>query len=161
MEKTKNQNTDPLQENLETEMPKPSEFYNVLLLGNVGIGKTTLLLNYIDEKVHYQTKPTLGTDFKVKSVEHQGENVSLKIYDTAGLERYSSMISTEIKRANTVIVCYAINDRASFENLPVWFEKIRDHDSGIRIILVGNKLDLASDSRRVTYQEGKEFSEKF
>ena len=61
-----------------------------------------------------------------------------------------------------MIVCYAINDRASFENLPTWFEKIKDHGSeDVQIILVGNKLDLAPDSRVVsTEEEEEDFAKK-
>ena len=104
-------------------------------------------------------KCTIGVDFLMKSVEVKGKKVKLQLWDTAGQEKYKSMVSSYYRGANVALVVFDITSRSSFESLPLWIENYyKNGPEQKNIILIGNKKDMA-DQRQVTQEEAEEFSE--
>ena len=65
--------------------------FKVVLIGNSGVGKSSLLLRWSDDYFNDATQPTIGVDFKIKSVEVESKNVKLQVWDTAGQERFKTI----------------------------------------------------------------------
>ncbi len=135
----------------------------VILLGNTTVGKTSLIIKYIKNEFSFNYLQTLGLDFKQKIFKMKnGKDIRLRIFDTAGQERFKSVSFSFIKKANGIILLYDIGNKNSFEALDSWMESIKDNaDKKIPIILVGNKCDINDEKRKVTFEEGEKKGKEF
>lgn len=105
--------------------------------------------------------PTIGVDFKIRTIDVDGKTIKLQIWDTAGQERFKTITSSYYKGAHGIIVTYDITDRESFTAVQTWMGEVEKHASdNISRILVGNKCDL-EDQRAVSFEEGQELAEHF
>lgn len=105
--------------------------------------------------------PTIGVDFKIKTIEVDGKTIKLQIWDTAGQERFKTITSSYYKGAHGIIVTYDLTDRDSFAKVSEWMTEVDKHaQENISRILVGNKKDL-EDKREIPYQEAKELADNF
>ena len=132
--------------------------FKLLLIGNSSVGKSSLLVRFVDDVWEENFVPTIGVDFKLKTLDVNGKKVKLQIWDTAGQERFKNITASYYRGGNGVLVVYDITDRDSFENLNSWLIEIEKNASkNVYKLLIGNKSDL-EDKRKVTYQEGKDFA---
>ena len=105
--------------------------------------------------------PTIGVDFKIRTIEVDGKQIKLQIWDTAGQERFKTITSSYYKGAHGIIVTYDLTDRDTFAKVSEWMTEVDKHaQENISRILVGNKKDL-EERREVPYQEGKELADNF
>ena len=105
--------------------------------------------------------PTIGVDFKIRTIDVDGKTIKLQIWDTSGQERFKTITSSYYKGAHGIIVTYDITDRDSFAKVSEWMSEVDKHaNENISRILVGNKKDL-EDKREVPYSEGKELGDHF
>ena len=126
--------------------------FNVCLIGDASVGKTSLLTQFCDGSFHFRTQSTIGVDYRVVSMPEQKTN--LQIWDTAGQENFRSITRSYYRSSVAAIVVYDITSRKSFEKISSWLQELRENaHNKIAIFLVGNKLDLAKQ-REVTYEEG-------
>ena len=135
----------------------------LIVLGNTSVGKSSFILKYIEDKFVLNYIATLGMDFKQKKLKlKNGQEVRLRIYDTAGQERFKSVAVSFIKKAEGVILIYDIGNKATFESLEEWIKNIKESGKeNLPIILVGNKCDLPPEKRQVELIEGKDKAEEF
>ena len=141
--------------------PSNNYQFKIILLGESGVGKTSILSCYMEEKFKSDRPCTINADFKIKSLKiDQSTSVKLTIWDTAGQERYKSLTKHYFKDAHGIILIYDVADRRSFEGLGTWLEEIKNNmlKDEVSIILVGNKIDLPF--RNVTKEEGESFANK-
>ena len=139
------------------------EDIKVITLGNSAVGKTSFLMKYTDNSFTLTYTATLGIDFKQKKIKlKDGRDVRLRIFDTAGQERYKSVSASFIKKADGVILIYDIGDLESFEAVDNWIKSIREiGKDNLPIILVGNKCDLSDDKRMISLKEGQDKADEF
>ena len=139
------------------------EDIKVITLGNSAVGKTSFLMKYIDNSFTLTYTTTLGIDFKQKKIKlKDGRDVRLRIFDTAGQERYKSVSASFIKKADGVILIYDIGEKDSFEAVENWIKSIREIGKDkLPIILVGNKCDLSDDKRMISLKEGQDKANEF
>ena len=117
--------------------------FKVLLIGNSGVGKSSLLLRFADDVFNDNFMPTIGVDFKIRTVDVDQKTIKLQIWDTAGQERFKTITSSYYKGAHGIIVTYDITDRESFSKVSEWMREVDKHaQENISRILVGNKKDL-------------------
>ena len=134
--------------------------FKVLLLGNSDVGKSSLLLRFVDSVWNESFVPTIGVDFKVKTIEIGDKKVKMQIWDTAGQERFRNVVSTYFRGSNGILLIYDITSRDSFKNLESWLIEIEKHASdNVLKILIGNKNDLEND-RVISVEEGKNFANR-
>ena len=135
----------------------------LIVLGNTSVGKSSFILKYIEDKFVLNYMATLGMDFKHKKLKSKnGQEIRLRIYDTAGQERFKSVAVSFIKKAEGVILIYDIGNKATFESLEEWIKNIKESGKeNLPIILVGNKCDLPPEKRQVELIEGKDKAEEF
>ena len=133
--------------------------FKLLLIGNSSVGKSSLLFRFVENVWDDSFVPTIGVDFKLKTLEVNGKKVKLQIWDTAGQERSKNITASYYRGGNGVLVVYDITERESFDNLTSWLIEIeKNANKNVYKLLIGNKCDL-EDKRKVTYQEGKDFAE--
>jgi len=85
----------------------------------------------------------VGIDFVTKNVFLEDKTIRLIMWDTAGSERFKSLIPTYLKNAHAIILTFDITNRTSFQSLPIWMNEIKDKiPENTFIIVTGNKLDL-------------------
>ena len=85
-----------------------------LVIGDSGVGKTSLLVRYCDECFQNEHLSTIGVDFKSKSIEIDGSSINLNIWDTAGQEKFRNITKSFYKGAHGIVVVYSIADPTSF-----------------------------------------------
>ena len=145
-------------------MATPQDYdylFKVLLIGNSSVGKSSLLLRFVDNQWSDLFVPTIGVDFKIRTMEIDNKNVKLQIWDTAGQERFKNITASYYRGAHGIFVVYDISDTESFKNINNWLIEIeKNANKNVYKILVGNKCDL-EDKRTVSYQQGKELAETY
>ncbi|CAK9313400.1 unnamed protein product [Citrullus colocynthis] len=135
--------------------------FKILLIGDSGVGKSSILLSYISNFVH-DLSPTIGVDFKIKMVTVGGKRLKLTIWDTAGQERFGTLTSSYYRGAHGIILVYDVTRRETFTNLmDVWAKEVELYLTNRECIkiLVGNKVDRGSE-RAVTTEEGMEVAKE-
>ncbi len=136
--------------------------YKILLLGDMAVGKTSIIQMYTKNKVPQNHITTIGIDYATKTQRlNNGTEISFQIWDTAGQERFNSLTNKLYKSAQGLILVYDITSLKSFENINKWLETIKnENNKNVKVILVGNKIDL-ENKREVNYNQIKEFSENY
>ena len=135
----------------------------IVTLGNTSVGKSSFIIKYIDNRFTYNYTATLGLDFKQKKIKlKDGKDVRLRIFDTAGQERFRSVSVSFIKKADGIILIYDISNRETFNSIGEWIKNIREIGKELLpVVLVGNKCDLPEEERKVTSIEGEEKADQF
>ena len=141
----------------------PEYKFKVLMLGDSGVGKTSLTRRFVQDEFSTSYMHTIGIDFLEKIIEistNESEKVKVKlqIWDTAGQERFRSLIRPYYRGASGVVLVYDVTDESTFEHLKQWLVSINENISDCQVvhkIIVGNKLDLADEGhRRVNKERG-------
>lgn len=145
-------------------MSTPQDYdylFKVLLIGNSSVGKSSLLLRFVDNAWSDLFVPTIGVDFKIKTMTIDSKNVKLQIWDTAGQERFKNITASYYRGAHGILVVYDITDMESFKNINNWLIEIeKNANKNVYKILIGNKCDL-EEKRTVSTQQGKELAETY
>jgi Ras-related protein Rab-22 len=121
------------------------ESFKVVLVGESGVGKTSIITKFIDETFQEDQQSTTGGTFSTKSVICDGGKIlKFEIWDTAGQERYRALTKMFYKDANAAIMVYDITRKDSFEELKnYWSEQIKESSpEGIILVIAANKSDL-------------------
>eukprot|EP00339_Tiarina_fusa_P020028 CAMPEP_0117031036 /NCGR_PEP_ID=MMETSP0472-20121206/22354_1 /TAXON_ID=693140 ORGANISM="Tiarina fusus, Strain LIS" /NCGR_SAMPLE_ID=MMETSP0472 /ASSEMBLY_ACC=CAM_ASM_000603 /LENGTH=199 /DNA_ID=CAMNT_0004739279 /DNA_START=7 /DNA_END=606 /DNA_ORIENTATION=- len=131
----------------------------ILLIGDAGVGKSSLLLRFADDTYTDAYVSTIGVDFKIKTMEIDGKTLKLQIWDTAGQERFRTITSSYYRGAHGIIVVYSVTEKGSFDNMKQWLGEIdRYACENVKKLIVGNVIDLEAKVQ-VTHDEGKQFAE--
>jgi len=125
--------------------------FKLLIIGDSGVGKSSLLVRFADNQFSGNYITTIGVDFKIRTIELNGERVKLQIWDTAGQERFRTITSTYYRGTHGVIVVYDVASGDSFANVKRWLHEINQNCDDVNRILVGNKCD--DPDRRVVLKE--------
>ena len=129
------------------------------IIGDSKTGKTSIINRYLGQEFSIDMISNIGID-KQEEIRKMkdGNEMKIIIWDTAGQERFHSISSGTIKNSQGIIVCFALNDKNSFDNVLTWLQDVREISSKIPIVLFGNKCDLIEE-RKVTNKEAKEFAD--
>lgn len=140
-------------------MSTKSFIYKLCVVGDGGVGKTSMVLRYTEDAFKENYLMTIGSNFSTKSVdikEHPEINVKLQIWDLAGQKHFSFVRPPFYRGATGIIYVFDLTRRSSFANLPSWKEEVEKVIGEKTSILIGNKLDLANQGEReVGEQDGK------
>ena len=137
-----------------------SEVIKLIIIGSVSVGKTSLLLRYATGKFQSITKSTSTASFISKIKEVNGKLYEIKLWDTAGQEKYRSLTKIFIKDAKMALLVYAIDDENSFKDLDMWLNIVKDiNNEDITLGIEANKADLY-EKAKVTDEQGKKYAEK-
>lgn len=130
------------------------------MIGDSGVGKTALVLKFVDDTVKHGKLSTIGIDYKTKMLWMRGKRVKLQVWDTAGQERFQTITQQYYRSAMGILMVYDVTSEASFQNISRWNEQISKHaDKDVQRVLVGNKAD--AEDIAVAVGRGQELAEKY
>ena len=135
-----------------------SKVLKILIAGEGGVGKTTMLHRYIKGKFIDGLHMTIGVEFFLKELEIEGEKVMLQIWDFGGQERFRFLLKNYVRGAKGALLMFDLTRPVTLENLGQWVEICRDENPELSIIFLGTKLDLfnlitVKDEFALTYKE--------
>jgi Ras-related protein Rab-8A len=117
----------------------------------VGVGKSCLLLRFCDNSFTPSFITTIGIDFKIRTMELDGQRVKLQIWDTAGQERFRTITTAYYRGAMGILLVYDVTDERSFLNVANWIRNVEQYASpNVNKILLGNKCDMEDKRVRIS-----------
>jgi Ras-related protein Rab-1A len=132
--------------------------FKLLLIGNSSVGKTSILLRYVDDAFNTDFQTTIGVDFKLAELTRNDKLIKLQLWDTAGQDRFRNIVASYYRGANGIILVYDITNAESFHNIPKWMEESSSYlTQSVPKLLIGNKADLSSQ-RQVSTADAQEFA---
>ena len=133
--------------------------FKIIIIGDTHVGKSNVLLRFSEDIFQDSFQPTIGVDFKIKSIVFENTPIKLQLWDTAGQERFRNITNSYYKGAHGIILVYDITNHSSFQNLDLWLDEVEKHGaSNLTKILIGNKCDL-EEMRQVEKQEAQKKAE--
>ncbi len=133
--------------------------HKVILAGDGGVGKSTLVRRICDGEFAALRRMTIGVDFQVKRLRVLERDIKLVLWDMGGQDRFASMRPGFYRGGRAVGLVYDLTNRASFDNLPLWLKEVGANLPQVPIVLVGNKRDLAGETgRAVSHEEAVAFA---
>ena len=118
----------------------------ILLIGDTGVGKSSLIARYAQGEFSQGLIGTAGIDHKEMNIEHMSKGIKLRLWDTAGQERFRETSKNYFRRAVGIILVFDVTDKRSFDNIDYWLGQIEENaERGTEIILIGNKIDLVNE----------------
>lgn len=131
--------------------------FKLLIIGDSGVGKSSLLIRFSDDTFSGSYITTIGVDFKIRTVVIDGQRVKLQIWDTAGQERFRTITSTYYRGTHGVIIVYDVTNGESFANVRRWLQEIEHNCDVVNKVLVGNKND-DPDRKVVITEDAQRFA---
>jgi small GTP-binding protein len=133
--------------------------YKIILVGDSGVGKTSILKKFINNEFNEDIKCTINIDFFSKSIKiDKNLYTNLKIYDTAGQEKYRALIKQYYQGTDGIILVFDLTNENSFNKLKSWINEVSDNTEKAQIILVGNKADLIE--RKIDEETAENFAKQ-
>ena len=133
----------------------PIAKYKLVFLGDVFVGKTSLIQRFMNESFDVNYQATVGIDFLSKTMYLGDRTIRLQLWDTAGQERFRSLIPNYIRDSAVAVIVYDLTNTQSFENIQKWIDDVKNErgDEAL-LVLVGNKSDKA-DERAVSEDDAQ------
>jgi len=137
---------------LVTPMPK----YKLVFLGDIYVGKTSIINQFMYENFDNNYQATIGIDFLSKTLTIGSNSMRLQLWDTAGQERFRSLIPNYIRDSSAAIIVYDVTNKSTFTSVDKWVEDVRnERGNSVVVTIVGNKIDKSGE-RCVSVQEAEE-----
>mmetsp|Transcript_135331 Transcript_135331/g.263606 ORF Transcript_135331/g.263606 Transcript_135331/m.263606 type:complete len:213 (+) Transcript_135331:60-698(+) len=131
--------------------------FKYIIIGDTGVGKSCLLLQFTDKRFRSDHDLTIGVEFGARLITIDNKQIKLQIWDTAGQESFRSITRSYYRGASGALLVYDISRRDTFNHVTRWLEEARANASAnLVIMLIGNKCDL--ERREVSYEEGEKFA---
>ena len=140
--------------------------YKFVVIGASDTGKTNLINRYVNNEYDNHSYHTTGATFARKTVTlDNDETINCDIWDTAGSERYRSLLRIFIKNSHGIIIVYDISRKYTFDEIRYYLDLIDYARPNVIVALVGNKIDIEYDDdyyyhREVTTEEGQKFADE-
>ena len=136
----------------------------VLILGDSGVGKSSIIQRWISDTFCPSLVSTLGVDLKTKRLHIDDKVVQVQVWDTAGQAAFHKITASYYKGSNAILLVYDISDRATLTNIEYWMKSIRERAAeNVKVALLGNKMDLRDVAGHdcVTRAEGQKTADKY
>ena len=138
-----------------------SVFFKILLIGDLGVGKSCVILRYVEGDFPGNIMSSIGVDFKTKQIELDDHSIKMQIWDTAGHEKFRTITTSYYKSAQAIIILYDITQKSSFEHIRNWITEIdKFGKQGVLKVIVGNKLDL-ENNRKISKEDAENLALKY
>ena len=133
--------------------------FKILIIGDSSVGKSNLLLRFSENTFQETFLPTIGVDFKIKTLTIEGKSIKLNIWDTAGQERFKTITAAYYKGAHGILIVFDLTDKESFNHVNNWLKEIKTNTgTNLTKVLIGNKSDMEAE-RKIHEEEARVFAE--
>ena len=127
--------------------------FKIIVIGNIGVGKSCLSLKATKGIFLEEYISTIGFEFYCFNVKVDDKIIKLQIWDTCGQEAYRSLIKNFYRNASLAIIVYSVEDSQSFIDIDIWLKQVKTYGtSSCKIFLIGNKID--TNDRKVSTEQG-------
>ncbi|OHT15232.1 small GTP-binding protein [Tritrichomonas foetus] len=116
--------------------------YKMIILGDTGVGKTSLAMRQCRGQFSFQMMPTVGTSHMKTIVNVGGSDIELKIWDTAGQEQFASLVSMYARNSQICLIVASFVDPTSIDNIKIWHDRLLDAGENPPIVVAINKQDM-------------------
>ena len=133
--------------------------FKIVFLGDQSVGKTSIIHRFKYDQFEDNYNATIGIDFITQKMYIEDRTITLNLWDTAGQEKFKSLIPSYIKDSQAVVVVFDITNQDSFESIGKWIEDaraLRDEDQAL-VVIAGNKIDMDNE-RQVTHEDATKFA---
>jgi small GTP-binding protein len=132
--------------------------YKICIVGNFGVGKTTLLHQYLERRFNPNVSSTIGSNFFVKhlKIPNAKAPITLQIWDLAGQEHFKWVRHEFYKGAKGIVYVYDLTRKQTYDDLLNWKGEIEEVIRKYSSVLVGNKLDLVNEDNKLIQDKGPE-----
>jgi len=139
-------------------------FFKIIILGDAGVGKSSLMVRFVNKDFSGEYKATIGADFLSTDVDINGRIVSLQVWDTAGQERFVALCIAFFRGSDACILVYDINDEKSISSLATWKDEFLRHSNtdqaqAFPFFVFGNKIDDAGKKSEDNIANAKAWAE--
>lgn len=134
---------------------RKNSILKVIILGDSGVGKTSLMQQFVNGKFSHQYKATIGADFLTKDMAIDNKNVTMQLWDTAGQERFQSLGVAFYRGADCCVLVYDVTNSKSFESISSWRDEflvqanIKEPEN-FPFVVIGNKIDVEENKRLIS-----------
>jgi small GTP-binding protein len=136
---------------------KQKHSFKIVIIGDTGSGKTSILNKYVKDDFPKETYPTIAGEYYTKSIMTKDKVlIKAQIWDTTGQERYDSLSNIHFSKCKGILLVYDVTNQKSFQALDRWILKLKKfQENQCTVMLVGNKIDLVSEvtSKREVLEE--------
>ena len=149
-----------MQQDDSSERPSPqtASKVKIALLGNEGVGKTSVLSQLTDSKFNARPNTTVGAMFLNKRVNIGDAKYDMQLWDTAGQERFRTIASIYFRDSHGIMLVYDVTNRKTYDDLNYWFNEIYAKcEKSVVVMIVGNKSDLSENV--ITVEEVTKFAQ--
>ncbi|KAH3686867.1 hypothetical protein WICPIJ_002151 [Wickerhamomyces pijperi] len=142
---------------------KKKTLLKVIILGDSGVGKTSLMQQFVNGKFSHQYKATIGADFLTKELTIDDKTVTMQIWDTAGQERFQSLGVAFYRGADCCVLVYDVTNQKSFDNISSWKDEfliqanVKDPEN-FPFVIIGNKVDVDESKKIVTQKKAQQYA---
>ena len=131
---------------------KPCQL-KMILIGDAGVGKSSLMNRYINSRFEQSSFTTIGVEFLNKEIIMDSRRFTVQIWDTGGQERFRSLRTPFYRGSDCCILTFALDDRASFANLDMWKKEFLHYSDVTPFIVLANKADKPAHMKQVCNDE--------
>ena len=114
----------------------------VLLLGESNVGKTSIFNRFIENKYEANISSTIGVDFESKTLTYKNNKYTIKLFDTAGQERFRSITQSYFRMGDAFFFVFDITNEHSFQSIPGWIDLVKEVVEDPKFIILANKDDI-------------------
>jgi len=139
----------------------PKKGFKLVLLGDAAVGKSSILMRFLQNKFTDGIETTVGAAFSTKTIETRNRQVKFEIWDTAGQERFKSLAPMYYRGASSAMIVYDQTNASTFERAQEWVRQVMQTamNPNIVVALIGNKMDLG-EQRQVPLETAEAFAER-
>lgn len=135
--------------------------YKIIFIGESDVGKSSIMLRFVKDSFDENINSTIGIDFSSKIIQYKGHNIKINIWDTAGQEKYNSIVNNYYKNVDGAIIVFDLNNQPSFDKMhKKWITKFKEECGKDKpFIIVGNKKDL--DNTELNKENGEKIAKLY
>ena len=141
-------------------LTKDLKVNKVIIIGMLGVGKTSIIHSLMNNEVDKEYSPTMSLDIKHIQAKVNDKIIQIQIWDSCGNDKLAQQMPNLFKDAFIAIIVYAINNKKSFEELKKWYNLVKEYSFDNIIFLIGNKSDL-EEEREIAKENVETFKNNY
>ncbi|CAD8186506.1 unnamed protein product [Paramecium octaurelia] len=142
--------------------PGQKKDIKVVMLGDKAVGKSSIATRFCFDKFQSEYEITIGGVYNSVELTVKGQNLKIHLWDTAGEEKFRSLLSLYYRDANIAIIVYDITQSETFQSVSIWLKELEEkiQKDGMALALVGNKCDCLESERKVSKAMAVDFAKQ-